>query len=83
MIKQFHARQEEEDDNIHVKSLIAAGVGGAWWASPEGIVGSGSCRAWERSAGALEFTKQKTCPFSVDTSRLLQVSSTDCVIKSY
>ena len=83
MIKQVHVRQEEEEDSIHVMSLIAAGVRGAWWASPEGIVGSGCCQAWEKSTGALEFTKQKPCPFSVDTrSRLLRVSSTDCVIKS-
>lgn len=78
--KELHGRQEEEEDSIHVKSLIAAGSRGAWWASPEGIVGSRCCQAWERSTGALVFTTQK--PFPVDTRRLLKVSSTDCFITS-
>ena len=42
MIKQFHVRQEEED-NICVKSPVEAGVGGAWQASPKGVVGDGCC----------------------------------------
>lgn len=37
--KEFHGRQEEEEDSIHVKSLIAAGGRGAWWAPPDGILG--------------------------------------------
>lgn len=76
--KEFHERQEEEEDSIHVKSLIAAGSRGAWWAPPEGIVGS--CWAWERSNGALAFTTQK--PFPADPRRLLKASSTDCFITS-
>lgn len=42
----------------HVCEISALAVEGAWWASPEGIVGSGCWWAWKRSAGALEFTRK-------------------------
>lgn len=77
------------------KYPIALGLGELGCRFQRELQGGNAAEQWEGSSGALDCTKQQqqqkknnleqTCwfsAFSVDKSRLLKVSSTDCVILS-